>query len=160
LDANVMDANLVLTNEAAVRAALGGTTDAISISASSNGSWEGFRLMPSASILSGTRSHEYMHAVHSHRANFHAMMRALDPRRLTENTVSTPSSPVVFATRINDLWTEITRPNHELVDEAASRAAGSFVAVPGATMAGVNTDPATGASLGSVWDITHDTEMT
>jgi hypothetical protein len=61
---------------------------------------------------------------------------------------------------VSDWWAEIIRPNHELVNEPASRAAESFVAVAGVTMAGVNTDPATGAFLGSVWDITHDAQMT
>ena len=73
-----------------------------------------------------------------------------------ENTVSTPSTPVVFVDRIRFLLGEIRRPNHELVDEAGSRAAGSFVPVAGATMAGINVNPASGASLGVLWDITHD----
>ena len=112
--------------------------------------------MPSASILAGTRSHEYQHGTHSHRANFEAMLRALDPQRRVENLVATPSHPVNYQQRMSAWWTEILRPDHELVDEAASREQGQFVALSGATMAGVNTDPATGASLGTVWNITAD----
>jgi len=42
------------------------------------------------------------------------------------------------------------------VDEAASKAAGRFVQVAGATMAAVNQDPVSGNSLGGLWDITHN----
>jgi len=45
------------------------------------------------------------------------------------------------------------------VDEAASATAESFVAQSGVTMAGVNEDPATGNSLGTVWNIDGDNPM-
>jgi hypothetical protein len=76
-----------------------------------------------------------------------------------ESTVSTPSNPVTFSDKIRGLLTEIKKPNHELVDEAASKAAESFVSVSGQTMAAINQDPASGASLGTLWDITHDKPM-
>lgn len=115
--------------------------------------------MQSADILAGTRSHEYQHITHSHRANFLAMMRALDPQRKIESTVSTPGQAVNFNSQISTWWSEILRPIHELVDEAASREQERFVAVPGATMAEINTDPDTGDILGSVWNITNDRHM-
>jgi hypothetical protein len=114
--------------------------------------------MPSADIPAATRSHEYTHATHSHRANFHKIVSALDPRRVLESMVSTPSSPVTFRDKIHSLLTEIRKPNHELVDEAASKAAGNFVPAAG-KMAAVNQDPASGANLGDIWDITHDKKM-
>jgi hypothetical protein len=52
--------------------------------------------------------------------------------------------------------TEIKSPHHELVDEVASKAAERFVAIPGKTMAAINQNPASGASLGALWDITND----
>ena len=159
LDGNSPNANVVVQNDAAVRAALAvPAADTYQIAWSSN-TWEGFRLMQSQAILTGTRSHEYVHAVHSHRANFKAMLRALDPQRKIESVVGGPGNAVDFAAKIQGWWTEILKPNHELVDEAASRTAEAFVAT-GGTMAGVNSDPATGAFLGSVWDISGDQEMT
>jgi hypothetical protein len=161
LVANAPAADVQITNDPAVRAALGiGASGSYRFSWAQRGSWDGYQLMQSPAILVGTRSHEYQHATHSHRANFLKMMRALDPHRLIESTVSTPSSPTTFSARISALWAEIVAPNHELVDETASRAAGRFVQVSGATMAGVNTDPATGDFLGSVWNITGDQQMT
>jgi hypothetical protein len=56
---------------------------------------------------------------------------------------------------IHGLMTEIHKPNHEIVDEAASEAARRFVAT-GQTMAAVNQDPGRGAFLGTLWDITND----
>jgi hypothetical protein len=116
--------------------------------------------MQAPGILTGTRSHEYQHAQHSHRANFLAMVRALDPQRKIESTVSTPTQTVDFNSKIGTWVAEILKPNHELVDEPGSRAQEKFVSLPGVTMAGVNTDPATGNFLGSVWDITGDKQMT
>ena len=156
-----MNANITITNDAAVRTALGiNATQGYTFTFQRLGSWEGYRLMLAAAILTGTRSHEYQHTQHSHRGNFHAMMRALDPQRKIESTVGTPSQRVNFNTRIRDWWAEILRPNHKLVDEATSRTQERFVALPGVSMAGVNTDPATGAFLGAVWDITGNQQMT
>ncbi len=106
--------------------------------------------MPSTTIEGATRSHEYVHPTHSHRANFQKMVRALDPRRVMESTVSTPSNKVTYANRIHDLVTEIQKPNHELVDEAVSRAQGRFVPVSGKSMAAVNQDPNSNADLGAL----------
>jgi hypothetical protein len=114
--------------------------------------------MPSAKILPGTQSHEYVHPVHSHRANLHKMVRALDPRRILEAAVSTPSTPIVFRDVIHNLMDEIHKPNHEIVDEAASKAGRRFVAT-GGTMAGVNQDPGSAAFLGTLWDITNDRSL-
>ncbi len=159
LAANSSTASLSIIDEPALRAALGiPTTEGYSVNATSNGAWDGVELMQAAAILTGTQSHEYAHATHSHRANFHAMMRALDPQRRIENKVGTPGNAVNFTTEISGLWAQIILPNHELVDEAASRSQGIFVAASG-TMAGVNTDPSTGNFLGSVWDITNDQQM-
>ncbi len=160
LASNAQDAQIDIVNVAALRAALGiPASEGYSITAAPRGGWVGHELMNSAAILAGTRSHEYVHATHSHRANFVKMMRALDPQRKIESTVASPSSPVSFTGEITTWWNEIVRPDHELVDEAASRTAGRFVPASG-TMAGVNTDPASGAFLGSVWDITGDQQMT
>jgi hypothetical protein len=161
LASNARDANLQITNDAAVRTQLGiGAADSYTTSVTTNFTWEGFALMASASIPTGVRSHEFVHATHSHRANFHKMMRALDPQKVIERTVSTPSNAVTFSTKLDDLRTEILTPNHELVDEAASARQERFVAVAGQTMAGINTDPATNAFLGNVWDITGNQPMT
>lgn len=152
--------NVKITNEAAIRRALGiSATAPFSGGVVANGQWEKIGLMPSAKIEPGTRSHEYAHALHSHRANFYKIARALDPRRMLEATVSTPSRPIVFRDVIHTLMTEIHKPNHEIVDEAASKAAGQFVATAGQKMAAVNQDPASGAFLGTLWDITNDTPL-
>ena len=158
LQPNTEAGAVTITNPGAVRAALqiGAKAPFNNPVATPNGHWETIALMPSAKIDAATRSHEYTHATHSHRANFHKIVRALDPRRVLESTVSTPSSPVTFKDKIHDLLTEIKKPDHELVDEAQSKAAGRFVPIAGQTMAAVNQDPATGASLGATWDITHD----
>ena len=157
LQPNAEAGSVTITNPAAVRAALGiGAKAGFNIGVNTNGHWESPALMPSANILSATRSHEFSHAVHSHRANLYKIVRALDPRRVMESSVSTPSSPVTFQNRIHTLILEIQKPNHELVDEPASKAAGRFVQVAGAGMAAVNQDPASGNSLGVLWDITHD----
>jgi hypothetical protein len=160
LASNAQDADVEVADVVALRAALGiSASEGYNFGWDARGSWEGFQLMQSPAILAGARSHEYGHATHSHRANFTKMMRALDPQRKIESTVAAPASPVDFNARISAWWTEILRPNHELVDEAASRTAERFVAAPG-TMAGVNTDPTSGAFLGSVWSITGDQQMT
>jgi hypothetical protein len=160
LASNAEDADVEISDLAAVRRALGiPATQGFSHGWTPRGTWEGFELMQAPAILAGTRSHEYGHVTHSHRANFTAMMRALDPQRKVESEVAAPSHPVDFNGRISEWWAEILRPDHELVDEAASRAAGQFVAA-GGTMAGVNTDPASGAFLGSVWSIPDDRQMT
>jgi hypothetical protein len=160
LASNAQDADVEIADVPALRAALRITgSQTFTFGWASNGSWEGFELMQAPAILAGARSHEYGHATHSHRANFTKMMRALDPQRKIESKVGTPAGPIDFVAQIGSWWTEILRPNHELVDEAASRTAESFVPAPG-TMAGVNTDPASGAFLGSVWNITGDRQMT
>ncbi len=149
-----------VTDDAAVRGALGiSASESYTYDATPNGTFDGYELMPAAAILPGTQSHEYKHAVHSHRANFHAMMRALDPQRKVESSVSTPSQTVKFADQIKGWWAEIKKPNHELVDEAASKSAGSFQTVSGQSMSGVNTNPDTNAFLGNVWNITQDQKM-
>jgi hypothetical protein len=161
LVSNDQRASVRSVDPADVLARLGlGPTDHFVIGVASRGRWEGFQLMQAPAILAGTQSHEYRHPTHSHRANFQKMMRALDPQRKLESTVAPPSAPAdYFTARVNTWWSEIIRPDHELVDEAASRTAERFVAAPG-TMAGVNTDPASGAILGAVWDITNDRQMT
>ena len=156
LDPDAEVPNVKITNDAAIRRALGiSATASFTGSVADNGQWERIGLMPSARIEPGTRSHEYAHAVHSHRANFHKIARALDPRQIVEATVSTPSNPIVFRDVIHGLMTEIHKPNHEIVDEAASKAARRFVAT-GQTMAAVNQDPGSGGFLGTLWDITND----
>lgn len=160
LASNSESASLVVRDDAAIRTALSiPGTEGYSLSATSLGSWDGYQLMQSAAILTGTRSHEYVHARHSHRANFTAMLRAVDPQRKSEQQVSSPSNTVDFTAKIAEWVAEILKPNHELVDEAASRTAEAFVVVPGQEMAAVNTDPSNGASLGSVWNITGDQQM-
>lgn len=116
--------------------------------------------MQAPAILTGTRSHEYQHARHSHRANFLAMVRALDPQRKIESTVSTPTLTVNLDNKIGTWVSEILKPDHELVDETQSRVQEKFVALSGVTMAGINSDPVTGAFLGTVWNISADQQMT
>lgn len=148
---------LEITNEDAVRRALDvGARAPINGVSAANGDWDSIVLMPSAKILPGTRSHEYVHAVHSHRANLHKIVRALDPRQILEAEVSTPQTPIVFGDVIHHLMDEIQKPSHEIVDEAASRAARKFMPAAGMKMAAVNQDPASGAVLGALWDITND----
>ncbi len=160
LQPNVEAGALVITNAAAVRAALGISAKTLfTAAATNNGGWQAIALMPSANIPTATRSHEFTHATHSHRANFHKIVRALDPRRVLESSVSTPTNPVTFSSKIHGLLAEIRKPNHEIVDEAASKTAGSFVPVSGQTMAAINQDPASGASLGALWDLTHDQQL-
>ncbi len=157
LQPNTEAGGLAITNPGAVRAALRiGAKDPFNSAVTSNGHWEAIALMPSLKIPTATRSHEFVHGTHSHRANFHKIVRALDPRRVLESVVSTPSSPVIFSDKIHGLSAEIQKPVHEIVDEAASRAAGRFVPVAGKTMAAINQDPAGGGSLGALWDLTHD----
>lgn len=164
LASNAENAQISITNDAALRTALAGGSGsysgAYSVSATPRGSWEGFELMQAAAILTGTRSHEYVHATHSHRANFTKMLTALDPRKVLERKVSAPGHAINFNTTTRTLIREILRPNHEIVDQAASAAAESFVAQPGVTMAGVNEDPANGSNLGTVWNIHADRGMT
>jgi hypothetical protein len=160
LASNAENAAVEIVNVATLRTALGiPPTQGYTTTATPRGSWDGYQLMNSAAILAGTRSHEYAHATHSHRANFVKMMRALDPQRKIESTVAAPGQPVNFTNEISTWWDQIILPDHELVDEAASRTAGRFVTAPG-TMAGVNTDPGSGSFLGSVWNITGDQQMT
>lgn len=164
LATNAANASISITNDAALRTALAGGSGSYSgaytVSATPRGSWEGFELMQAAAILTGTQSHEYVHGTHSHRANFTKMLTAIDPRKVLERTVSAPGHIVNFNSKTSTLISEILRPNHEIVDQAASATAESFVAQAGVTMAGVNEDPATGNSLGSVWNIHGDSEMT
>lgn len=163
LASNAENANISITNDAAVRTALGGSSGSYSggysVSAAPRGTWEGFELMQSAAILSGTRSHEYVHATHSHRANFTKMVRALDPRKVLEKKVSAPGHSFSFNSKVSTLIREILRPVHEIVDETASAAAETFKAQSGVTMAGVNQDPASGSNLGTVWNIHGDAPM-
>jgi hypothetical protein len=161
LEPNAETGAVKITNPGAVRAALQivGSAQLDPAVVKVNGGFQGMALMPSADIPAATRSHEFTHAVHSHRANFHKIVRALDPRRVLESSVSTPSNPVTFGDKIHALLGEIRKPNHELVDEVASTAAGTFVPVSGKTMAAVNQNPASGASLGALWDITHDRQL-
>ena len=157
LNPNAERGSIEIADQSAVRDALPSGTHDISITTQANGDWLPIPLMPSNKILAGTRSHEYQHAVHSHRANLHKIVSALDPRRVLEGLVSTPSLAIDFQTKLRDLLGEIDKPEHTLVNESASKAAGRFV--DNGAMAAVNQDPSSGASLGSLWDITHDQKM-
>jgi hypothetical protein len=160
LSKNTELSNVEIIDQDAVRIALGrgNAPTPYTIHQDYSGEWQNYALMTPEKILIGTRSHEYVHATHSHRANTHKIVRALDPRRIGESMVSTPSSPVNFNSKLVELQNEITKPNHEIVDEQASTTAEHFVAAAG-KMAGVNTDPDSGANLGTIWDITHDDQL-
>jgi len=161
LDSNASNANLASRDDPAIRRALRiPSSQGFAMNGSARGSWEGFQLMQAPAILTGTRSHEYQHARHSHRANFLAMVRALDPQRKIESTVSTPTLTVNLDNKIGTWVSEILKPDHELVDETQSRVQEKFVALSGVTMAGINSDPVTGAFLGTVWNISADQQMT
>lgn len=160
LATNAGDSGIEIRDEAAVRGALGiGEGEGYDYELQPRGRWSGAELMQSDAILAGTRSHEYQHGQHSHRANFLAMMRALDPQRKIESTVATPGHSVNFNTRISGWCDEILEPYHQLVNEEASREQGEFVALSGVEMADINEDPDTGVFLGAVWDITGDRSM-
>ncbi len=165
LDTNARDSNITISAAADphIRAALHlSATDPLPAPAiTQRGSWDPFPLLNGAAILSGTQSHEYRHADHSHRGNYRKMMRALDPQRKSESKVYSPGTAEDFANLIQTWWTEIANgmASHKLVDEARSRTAEAFVD-NGTDMAGVNVDPSTGNILGVVWNISGDAEMT
>lgn len=160
LDGNASDASIEITDEPALRTALGiPATDGYSISFAPNGTWEGYELLPSASIEAGTRGHEYSWTTQSHRANFEKMLRALNPQRKIEAKVRTPSVSVNFNRLLRTWRTQILAPNHEIVDEDLSAENERFEAVPGETMFGVNQDETTGERLGMVWNITGEAVM-
>ncbi len=159
LQSNAEDSGVNITDEAVVRAGLEiEATDGYSIISGLTGSWSAKQLLQAPAILAGTRNHEYQHNTHSHRANFLKMMRALDPEKLIEDRVSAPGHTLNHADLLTTWRTEILRPNHEIVDEAASAEQEAFMET-GETMAGVNEDTS-GTVLGSVWNITGDAEMT
>jgi len=161
LDTNDRDSDVTLTNEAAVRTGLGiDSSEGFSYGPAERGSWVGHKMMQAGAILTGTQSHEYVDGTHSHRANFLKMMSALEPEKLIEKKVSAPGHTLNHNTLLTDWQTEILEPNHEIVDEQASADVEEFVAETGNEMAGVNTDPGSGAFLGSIWNITGDAEMT
>ena len=146
-----------------VRAALSlsATDDLPTPTITSRGSFTIIKLLAGPAILTGTQSHEYMHAVHSHRGNYRKMMRALDPQRKAESKLFAPGTAESFATTISAWWTQIGNgmASHKLVDETQSRDQEKFVD-DGSAMAGVNEDPANGnALLGNVWNITGNDLM-
>ncbi len=165
LDSNARDSNFSLTpaGDGHVRTALhlSATDDLPAPTITNRGSYQIFLLLGGAAILTGTQSHEYVHAVHSHRGNYHKMMRALDPQRKAENQLYPPGTTESYAATIQTWWNEIANgmASHKLVDEAQSRTQERFVD-SGADMAGVNQDPAnSNALLGNVWNITGDDLM-
>lgn len=160
LDDNAEDAGVNLTNETAVRNGLGiGPDEGFRYGMETLKTYNAIKLMQSPDILTGTRSHEYAHHTHSHRANFVKMMRALDPERKIEKKVSAPGHTVNFSRLLTTWQNEILAPDHEIVDEAESEEQEEFIAVDGETMAGINTDPDTGENLGAVWNISANRQM-
>ncbi len=161
LDSNSEDAQVAISDENAIRQGLNiGPDDEYEPHINVRGSWSGHEMMQAAAILTGTQSHEYVDTTHSHRANFLKMMSALEPEKMIEKKVSAPGHTLNHNTILSTWETEILEPNHEIVDEQASTDAEEFVAETGNTMAGVNTDPGSGAFLGSIWNISGDAEMT
>jgi hypothetical protein len=165
LDNNARDANMNLTavGDGNVRAALRlSATDALPApTITPRGRWSIVKLLADAAILTGTQSHEYVHAVHSHRGNYRKMMRALDPQRKAESKIFPPGTTESYAATIQTWWNEIASgmSSHRLVDEAQSRTQERFVD-NGSDMAGVNEDPAnSNALLGNVWNITGNNLM-
>jgi hypothetical protein len=121
--------------------------------------WTGYKLAPSAALLHGTRRHEYQGKVHSHRANLLLLMRAIDPQRKLEEMVWTPQKKVNFTGETTRRMNEFKKPNHHLVNEAASKEQEKFVASGGANdMHPVDVDD-TGKSLGTTWNITGKAPM-
>lgn len=160
LDSNAEDAQVKITNDAAITTGLGiEENEDFELEIDTRGSWSGHEMMQAGAILAGTQSHEYLHNTHSHRANFLKMMRAIEPEKLIEKRVSSPTNTENFNSLLRTWQTEILKPDHEIVDEQASEEAEEFVET-GDEMAGVNTDPGSGAFLGSIWNITGDAEMT
>jgi len=160
-DTNARDSDVTVTNETALRTGLGiDASEGYRLGWAGRGSWAGQEMMQAAAILAGTQSHEYVDTTHSHRANFLKMMSALEPEKMIEKKVSAPGHTLNQNTILSTWETEILEPNHEIVDEQASTEAEEFVAESGNTMAGVNTDPGSGAFLGSIWNITGDAVMT
>ncbi|MEW6233201.1 MAG: DUF4157 domain-containing protein [Chloroflexota bacterium] len=161
LASNAQDAAVVITDEDAVRNKLKiGPEDSYSWQSDQVKTYTGCELINSATLLRETRRHEYAGTVHSHRANFLAMVRALDPQLKLEELVSTPKHPVNFTQQLKQRLKEIMAPDHHIVDEAQSQAQEKFVPRDGPDeMYGVNYDEA-GNFLGSAWNISDDREMT
>lgn len=160
LDPNEIDGDIEILDDAAIRGALRIGTDAsFTVRSEAVRRFRAHDMMQAADIVTGTQSHEYVHGTHSHRANFHAMMRALDPERKIESRVQGIRQRVNFDNLMRGWWRQIVRPNHELVDEEQSKEDERFVAIAGETMAGVNTDPDSGQFLGNVWNIPADQPM-
>ncbi len=107
------DANLSITpaGDAHIRAALGlSATDALPApTITPRGSFTIFLLLAGPAIHTGTQSHEYVHAVHSHRGNYKKMMRALDPQRKAESKLFNPGATQSYAATISDWWTQIAQ---------------------------------------------------
>lgn len=151
-----VDAPVVVANEKAVRAALGiGADEDYDFDPKKVGDVRGGNVITSDQLKHGTYRHEHEGAVHSHRANFKAIMRALDPERAFEAMVSTPDNPLDFGAEFETLKTEIETAgeSHDLVDEAASKESGSFMAKSGVEMHDVTDDDA-GTDLGAAWNLT------
>lgn len=158
LATNDRDLDGVQVTDAAARALLGiGAGPSWTFNVTPNGAWQGFDLLPSADIEANTRGHEYDWPVHSHRANFVAMLRAVDPARKIESVVATPSAPVNPVTVIDGWLQEILAPDHGIVDEAASRVAGAFVGT-GDNMRDINQDSSNNP-IASIWSIDADDEL-
>lgn len=152
---------LTTSGEANVRAGLGlSPTDGFAAPTVTNrGRLSAYKLLGSARILSGTQSHEYSHATHSHRANYRKMLSALDPQLKAEKLIFRPGASETYQTTISSWWTQIGNGmrSHKLVDESQSRTDERFVD-NGTDMAGVNQDTS-GTLLGNVWNITGDAVM-
>lgn len=153
---NARDAQVKIVNHAQVRGRLGiGQGQKPSYQPQVNYSWEGYPLMASDDIPQGVRSHEFGHNTHSHWANFDKTMEALDPQKIMERTVSTPSSTINFSQKVKNLMNDIKKSGetHKIVDKDKSAQQEQLVVVSGKKMAGINEDPNTGKSLGNIWNL-------
>jgi hypothetical protein len=163
LASNAVDADIQTTGtaDASIRTALhlSATDGYAAPNIATRGNWTVATLLSGPRILSGTQSHEYQHAIHSHRGNYRKMMRALDPQRKSESKVFPPGQAQNYTNLISGWWRQIGNgmASHKLVDEAQSRDQETFVD-DGSDMAGVNQNAA-GELLGNVWNITGNNPM-
>jgi hypothetical protein len=107
-----------------------------------------------AHLLAGIRRHEHNHPQDkSHKGNSLKALRALDPKAFVEPLIQLPGATVdfgaVFQARIQLVID--AGDIHDIVDEPATRAAGSLQFVAGGSIPGVNAD-VSGNTIGPVWD--------
>jgi hypothetical protein len=118
--------------------------------------------VPQPDLLAGTRRHEFDHPQQkSHKGNCLKALRALEPRVFLEAQVGLPGGATVNHTT---LFTNRSKavldvgPTHKIVDEAATKTAGTVQFVTGDSIPMINAD-ANGAIQGSIWNPATNSEL-